>query len=121
MEGEDRKHAIEAAAAMAEIDRHKADVKKSKEVVKRLKKLGHGGALLNKVKYNVIITTDKCYANNETNISFQEDAPLGGNDPYSSSKACAEIIVRSYLDSFYLKNNRGLATGRAGLSPSAGQ
>ena len=48
--GEDRKHAIEAAAAMAEIDRHKADVKKSKEVVKRLKKLGHGGALLNKVK-----------------------------------------------------------------------
>lgn len=70
-------------------------------------------ALLNKVKYNVIITTDKCYANNETNISFKEDAPLGGNDPYSSSKACAEIISRA-LSKSYGDKNLYIDTVRAG-------
>jgi hypothetical protein len=47
---EDRKHAIEAATAMADMDRHKVDVKRSKAVASRLKELGHGGALLKKVK-----------------------------------------------------------------------
>ncbi len=61
-------------------------------------------AIINKVKYNVIITTDKCYANNETNISFKENAPLGGNDPYSSSKACAEIISKALSKSYGVKN-----------------
>ena len=47
---EDRKHAIEAATAMADMDRHKVDVKRSKAVASRLKDFGHGGALLKKVK-----------------------------------------------------------------------
>ena len=68
----------------------------------------------NFVKSIICITSDKCYQNNFSTKGFKENDKLGGSDPYSASKACAEIIVRSYLDSFYLKNNRGLATGRAG-------
>jgi CDP-glucose 4,6-dehydratase len=68
----------------------------------------------NFVKSIICITSDKCYQNNFSTKGFKENDKLGGSDPYSASKACAEIIVKSYLDSFYLKNNRGLATGRAG-------
>ena len=43
----------------------------------------------------VIITSDKCYENNETTKPFKENDPLGGKDPYSASKACCEIIAQS--------------------------
>ena len=56
-------------------------------------------ALLNKIKHNLIITTDKCYKNNK-NLSFNENSELRGKDPYSASKACAEIITKSLADSF---------------------
>ncbi len=48
----------------------------------------------------VIITTDKVYENNESGMPFKETDPLGGHDPYSSSKAGAEIITQSYQRSF---------------------
>jgi CDP-glucose 4,6-dehydratase len=48
-----------------------------------------------------IITSDKCYENNELGQSFRETDRLGGKDPYSNSKACAELMVRSYRDSFF--------------------
>ena len=48
------------------------------------------------VKAAVIITTDKCYENLETHRPYRESDRLGGHDPYSSSKACAEILVASY-------------------------
>ena len=66
------------------------------------------------VKSIVCVTSDKCYENNFSTKGFKENDKLGGSDPYSASKASAEIIVKSYLESFYLKNKKGLATGRAG-------
>jgi CDP-glucose 4,6-dehydratase len=49
----------------------------------------------------VCITTDKCYRNDETGRPYEEDDPLGGRDPYSASKAAAEIVIGSYRDSFF--------------------
>jgi CDP-glucose 4,6-dehydratase len=63
----------------------------------------------------VIVTTDKCYENPETGVPFKETDPLGGYDPYSSSKAAAEIAVSSYNRSFFLPEGRiGCASARAG-------
>ena len=62
----------------------------------------------------VIVTSDKCYLNLEKSKSFKESSPLGGNDPYSCSKAMAERLVKLYLDRIYKKSSIGLATVRAG-------
>ena len=48
----------------------------------------------------VIVTSDKCYQNLEKGVPFTEDSPLGGEDPYSASKACAEIATNSFIHSF---------------------
>lgn len=66
------------------------------------------------VKSIVVITTDKVYENNETGKAFVETDPLGGHDPYSASKAAAEIVVASYRASFFAEKSIGLATARAG-------
>lgn len=69
------------------------------------------------VKACVVVTTDKCYENREWPFSYREDDKLGGVDPYSASKACAELIAASYRDSFFAlsKGGRiGIATARAG-------
>lgn len=60
----------------------------------------------------LMITTDKVYANDERDLPFPEDAPLGGDDPYSASKAAVEIAVHSWKKSFL--NSMPLATARAG-------
>lgn len=57
----------------------------------------------------VVITTDKCYENNEWHWGYRENDRLGGHDPYSASKACAEHVVSSYRSSFF--NGREM-TGR---------
>ncbi len=59
----------------------------------------------------VIITTDKCYENREWLHSYREDDPLGGHDPYSSSKGCAEIAVSSFRRSFFHKPARAALGG----------
>lgn len=66
------------------------------------------------LKAIVIVTTDKCYENKEWVWPYRETEPLGGYDPYSSSKACAEIITAAYRQSFYETNKIGIATARAG-------
>lgn len=66
------------------------------------------------VKAAVIVTTDKCYKNNEWEWGYRESDSLGGKDPYSASKACTEIIVHSYAQSFFQDSNCSIATGRAG-------
>ena len=66
------------------------------------------------VRAVVVITSDKCYENANTGRPFEEGDPLGGEDPYSASKACAEIVVASYRASFYAPAGVGLATARAG-------
>jgi CDP-glucose 4,6-dehydratase len=62
----------------------------------------------------LVVTSDKVYANNETGSAFTEASPLGGADPYSASKAAAEIAVRSYAESFFAPNGIPLATARGG-------
>ena len=61
----------------------------------------------------VIVTTDKCYANDDAGRQFRETDPMGGHDPYSASKACAEIMTAAYRDSF-LATGALVATARAG-------
>ena len=71
---------------------------------------------LNKfIKSVVIVTSDKCYENNYSTKGFKENDRLGGIDPYSASKASAEIAVKAYRESFFSKKNIvGISTGRAG-------
>lgn len=67
------------------------------------------------VRSVVVITTDKCYENPEDGVPFAESAPLGGYDPYSGSKAAAEIVVSSYRRSFFVPEGKILcASARAG-------
>lgn len=71
------------------------------------------------VRAAVCITTDKCYDNKEWVWPYRETDPLGGYDPYSSSKACAEIVCAAYRNSFFStsalkEQNVALATARAG-------
>jgi CDP-glucose 4,6-dehydratase len=61
----------------------------------------------------VCITSDKCYANREWEWGYREDDALGGLDPYSSSKACQELVVASYRDSV-MGSDVGIATARTG-------
>ena len=67
------------------------------------------------VKSAVIITSDKCYKNVEWPWGYRENDSLGGGDPYSASKACAEMVINSYCQSFFNKE-RGVnvASARAG-------
>ena len=67
-----------------------------------------------KVRNVVIITSDKCYENIEQNYGYREHDRLGGKDPYSASKACAEIIISSYVRSFFNHDDIRIAIGRAG-------
>jgi CDP-glucose 4,6-dehydratase len=70
-----------------------------------------------KPKVVINITSDKCYENNESLEGYSEDDPMGGHDPYSSSKGCAELITKSFRKSFFSsdhENNIGLASVRAG-------
>jgi CDP-glucose 4,6-dehydratase len=62
------------------------------------------------------ITTDKVYENKEWAWAYRENEPLGGYDPYSSSKACSELVTSSYRDSFFNPNdyaNHGVAVASA--------
>jgi CDP-glucose 4,6-dehydratase len=66
------------------------------------------------VEATVVITSDKCYRNNEWVWGYRETDTLGGHDPYSASKAAEEIVVASYRDSFFAPAGRHLASVRAG-------
>jgi CDP-glucose 4,6-dehydratase len=67
-----------------------------------------------KVKAVINVTTDKCYENREWDWPYRENDHLGGFDPYSSSKACSELISSSYQRSFFADKGVNLATARAG-------
>jgi len=66
------------------------------------------------VRAVVVVTTDKVYENPEGEKPFAESDPLGGHDPYSASKAAADIVTASFRRSFFLSKGVGLATARAG-------
>ena len=66
------------------------------------------------LKVIVVVTTDKVYRNHEKGASFVESDPLGGSDPYSASKAAADLATASYHHIFFRKIGVGVATARAG-------
>jgi CDP-glucose 4,6-dehydratase len=66
------------------------------------------------VRAVVNVTTDKCYENREWVWPYRESDPLGGHDPYSSSKACAELVTAAYRRSFLCESGVAIATARAG-------
>lgn len=68
------------------------------------------------VRSVVVVTSDKCYENREWLWGYREDEPMGGHDPYSSSKGCAELVTAAWRKSFCGPSRRrlGLASARAG-------
>ena len=64
----------------------------------------------------VVVTTDKCYENREREAGYREDEAMGGFDPYSSSKGCAELVTSAYRQSYFTNSTQGnqIASARAG-------
>jgi CDP-glucose 4,6-dehydratase len=89
------------------IETYMTNVMGTVHVLEALKDLGSVKAVVN-------VTTDKCYENKEREQGYREDEPLGGYDPYSSSKACSEIVTSAYRSSYFSKSKIPLASARAG-------
>lgn len=87
------------------VDTYATNVLGTVNVLEALRQTGSARAV-------VVVTTDKCYENREWEWAYREVDPLGGHDPYSSSKACAEIVATAYRRSFF--ENQIVATARAG-------
>jgi CDP-glucose 4,6-dehydratase len=73
----------------------------------------------NSIRATLIVTTDKCYENKEWIWGYKEDDPMGGTDPYSNSKGCAELITMAYRDSYfgaskYEQHRNAIGSARAG-------
>ncbi|MEX0649218.1 MAG: CDP-glucose 4,6-dehydratase [Balneolaceae bacterium] len=66
------------------------------------------------IKSGVIVTTDKCYENKEMEYGYRETDPMGGFDPYSSSKGAAELVVAAYNQSYFKRTGQVVCTARAG-------
>lgn len=66
------------------------------------------------IKAILVVTTDKCYDNKEWAWGYREDEPMGGHDPYSNSKGCAELVTSAYRNSFLQAQGKAVATARAG-------
>lgn len=66
------------------------------------------------VKAVVVVTSDKCYENSDWVWGYREQDPMGGYDPYSASKGCAELVASAYRRSFFKDNGVAMATVRAG-------
>ena len=69
---------------------------------------------LESVRATVVVTTDKCYENREQEAGYREDGAMGGFDPYSSSKGCAELVTSAYRRSYFSKSVNHVASARAG-------
>jgi CDP-glucose 4,6-dehydratase len=70
--------------------------------------------LSSSVRAVVNVTTDKCYDNHEWEWPYRESDKLGGYDPYSSSKACSELVTEAFRKSYFIQRNIQLASARAG-------
>lgn len=71
---------------------------------------------INALRATVIVTTDKCYENKEWVWGYRENEPMGGYDPYSNSKGCAELVTSAYRQSYFYgpKSVNKVASARAG-------
>lgn len=72
------------------------------------------------IKAIVNITSDKCYHNDESGLSYKEDDKLGGDDPYSASKGAVEIVSQSYRNSFFPKEGYGVSHNTLTANARAG-
>jgi CDP-glucose 4,6-dehydratase len=91
---------------------YRANVMGTVHLLETIRQVGGVRAVVN-------VTSDKCYENREWLWGYRETDPLGGYDPYSSSKACAELVTAAYRDSFfnpahYAEHGVAIATARAG-------
>jgi CDP-glucose 4,6-dehydratase len=66
------------------------------------------------VRAVLVVTSDKCYENQEWHWPYREHEPMGGHDPYSSSKGCAELVTAAYRRSFFAGQQVAVASARAG-------
>jgi len=75
-----------------------------------------GTRTIESVRSTVVVTTDKCYENKEWVWGYRENEPMGGYDPYSNSKGCAELVTSAYRQSYFSDSNSSnkLASARAG-------
>ncbi|QWE06928.1 CDP-glucose 4,6-dehydratase [Polynucleobacter sp. JS-JIR-5-A7] len=75
-----------------------------------------GARNIDTVQATVVVTTDKCYENNEWVWGYRENEPMGGHDPYSNSKGCAELVTSAYRQSYFSSPNsvNKVASARAG-------
>jgi CDP-glucose 4,6-dehydratase len=71
---------------------------------------------IDSIRATVVVTTDKCYDNKEWVWGYRENEPMGGHDPYSNSKGCAELVTAAYRQSFFSAANKhnAVASARAG-------
>jgi CDP-glucose 4,6-dehydratase len=75
-----------------------------------------GTRTIESVRSTVVVTTDKCYENKEWAWGYRENEPMGGYDPYSNSKGCAELVTSAYRQSYFSDSNaiNKVASARAG-------
>jgi len=66
------------------------------------------------VRAVLVVTSDKCYRNVNLRRGYRESDPMGGHDPYSSSKGCAELVTAAYRDSFFTGSAPAVASARSG-------
>jgi CDP-glucose 4,6-dehydratase len=94
------------------IETYSTNVMGTVHLFESLRQLGHRCAVVN-------VTSDKCYENNEWVWAYRENDRMGGHDPYSNSKGCAELVTSAYRDSYFSpetfeKHGVALASARAG-------
>ena len=76
------------------IETYSSNVMGTVHLFEALRQLGKPCAVVN-------VTSDKCYANREWVWGYRENEPMGGRDPYSNSKGCAELVTTAYRESFF--------------------
>lgn len=89
------------------IETYATNVMGTVHVLEAARRVGLTRAIVN-------VTSDKCYENKEWLWGYREEEPMGGYDPYSSSKGCAELVTSAYRRSFFQSSEAALASSRAG-------
>lgn len=89
------------------IETYATNVMGTVHVLEAVRKVGSTKVVVN-------VTTDKCYENKEWVWGYREDEPMGGFDPYSSSKGCSELVTSAYRRSYFAETGIALASARAG-------
>ncbi len=91
----------------APVETYATNVMGTVNMLEAARQVGTARAIVN-------VTTDKCYENREWIWGYREDEPMGGYDPYSNSKGCAELVTSAYRNSFLKNCGIAVATARAG-------